>query len=143
MSIPPAWTPLDKPKAEEPKSPYGDVLRQLLTDIATSDKSRLAAEATIASLSDKLLLKEKMGQKELPLLTQLSEAHDAREQAKKDIDKTIQVIQHITVEPLRQVLAKTPLALTIKGYAFTLSTAPNSVNAWMLDLTVDYHISLF
>jgi uncharacterized protein len=58
--------------------------------------------------------------------------------AKKIIGACVDQINSLTPEPLRKVLQQAPLTMTVAGYAFTLRAVPNSVNAWMLDLVVEY-----
>ena len=130
--------PLDRSKPDEPQPPYSEALRQLLTDIADCEKQRVAAEATINSLSTKLTKKERLISRDLGVLTQLTEAHTTSQQAKKEIEKHLKSVQLLTVDPLRQVLQHVPLSLNVNGYEFTIRANPNSVNAWMLDLTVAY-----
>ena len=133
-------TPPIPPAEKEPVSrpPYSDTLVELLTDIAYQEKQLLAAETTIATLTDMLAKKEKLDAKDLPELTQLSAAHDTGHLAKKTIGRRVDQLNAFTPEPLRKVLQQAPLTMTVVGYTFTLSAVPNSVNAWMLDLVLEY-----
>lgn len=126
------------PAAEPTQPDYGTNLRVLLSLVATADKKRLAAEAAVTSLTSKVSKKDKLTARDLALLTQVDEAHKAGQEAKKEIESNLTQLKKATVEPVRQVLQKAPLSITLEGYMFTISTTPNAVNAWMLDMKVDY-----